>query len=520
MNAGRRRRVGTILSLALVIGLGWAPARGDLLPAFPGAEGAGAYATGGRGGDVYHVTNLNDSGLGSLRYGIDNAVGARTIVFDVGGMIELNSTLRIRKSHITIAGQTAPGLGICIKNFDVVFSGVHDIVARHLRVRAGLDRAGTAAGMFDADSLSFNGCQNSIFDHCSASWSIDECMSAANGVTQNITLQWCYVTEGLYDTHDHPYGNTQKHSDGSLIACEDADGSITMHHNLWAHQDLRMPRVRSYNFHYATTEVANNVMYDWGHTAAYGGGSTRPTVDSTYSLYDDRSFWNFRNNYAIAGPSTNSGHLNICLEDWQQGIDPNGVVSTWDMKAYISGNKIDSDRDGVLDGVDTGWGMTTLRVQDRVGTPFVLPGVPVTMDDVDTAYQRVLALAGAMPAFRDSVDARVANEVITQTGSIINSQADVGGYPVLPVEYRASEWDTDQDGMPNWWEIANALNPDVADNNGDLDGDGYTNLEHYLHYMNNAVIPEPSCLSLVLLGALALLVRRHPVETKRRREPG
>ena len=523
MGIGRMWSGGWVLVAVVVVGLIGAVAGATAIPAFPGAEGAGAYAVGGRNGDVYHVTNLSDDGNpGSLRYGVRNAPSAgRTIVFDVGGTISLNSTLKTTRSYITIAGQTAPGDGICIKNFDVVFSGTHDMIVRHLRVRPGLDKAGTASGMFDGDGMAFEKSRDSIFDHCSASWSIDECMSAANGVTQNITLQWCYITEGLYDTHDHPYGNTQKHSDGTLVACQDADGSISMHHNLWAHQDLRMPRVRSYNFHYATTEVLNNVMYDWGHTAAYGGGSTKPTTTSTYSLYDDRSYWNFRNNYAIAGPSTQSDRLNVCLEDWQQGIDPNGVVSTWDMKAYVSGNKIDSNRDGVLNGADTGWDMTTIRPQDQASTPFSVIGLPVTLETADAAYQNVLARSGAMPLFRDSVDDRITNEVINQTGHIINSQtepndplADPNGYPVLTAISRPADWDTDHDGMPNWWEIAKGLNASADDHLGDINSDGYTNLEDYLNYMSDMVVPEPTSLSLVALGGLGLLARRRGKKTK------
>jgi pectate lyase len=511
MNVRRSCRAGAILSLTLVISFSSVPAGGDPLPAFPGAEGAGAYAAGGRGGDVYHVTNLANTGAGSLRNGIDTATGPRTIVFDVSGTIALEKTFRIQKPYITVAGQTAPGLGICITNFDTQIEYTHDVILQHIRFRPGLARGGTASNQFNTDSLELNGdasrpLYNIMIDHCSASWSVDECMGYS-GTNTNVTYQWCYITEGLNDTGVHDYGPGTLHSAGSLLAVY-CDAFTTVHHSLYAHQKFRMPRVRSYDFKTHTADIRNNVMYNWGDTAAYGGGSTSRTIGAvTKSWYDDRSCWNYSGNYSIAGPSTLPGDVGYALEDWGQGIDPNGVVSTWDMKVYQSGNKIDSDRNGVLDGIDNGWDMTTGPMV-RMDTPFATAGVPVTMDDVDTAYQRVLALAGAMPAFRDSVDARVANEVITQTGSIINSQADVGGYPVLPVEYRASEWDTDQDGMPNWWEIANALNPDVADNNGDLDGDGYTNLEHYLHYMNNAVIPEPTCLSLALLGGLGLLARR------------
>ena len=301
------------------------------------------------------------------------------------------------------------------------------------------------------------------------------------------------------------------------VVCQDANGAVSLHHNLWAEQDLRMPRVRSYNFHLATTEVCNNVMYNWQHTAAYGGGSTRAVSSDPNSanLYDDRSNWNFRNNYAVAGPSTMADHINVCLEDWGQGIDPTGVKSTWDMKVYQSGNKIDSNRNGILDGVDTGWAMTTIRPQDQVSTPFTLPGVPLTLQSADDAYQSVLTRGGAMPLYRDSVDNRIINDVINQTGAIINSQkdcndplADANGYPLIPEIHRPANWDTDGDGMPNWWETMMGLNPAADDHKGDFNGDGYTNLEDYLNYMNDQVVPEPATLSLLALGGLSLLRRR------------
>jgi len=460
---------------------------GELLavPAFPGAEGAGANTPGGRDGDVYHVTNLNDSGEGSLRYGIQNAPAAgRTIVFDISGTIALNSDLIITKPKITIAGQTSPEMGICIKNYGLRVHDTNNIVIQHLRARPGLARAGTGANDFRDDSMTIRNSQNVIFDHCSASWSIDECMSADKGAINNITFQWCYIAEGLHDTTFHPYGPTQKHSDGTLIAPSTSSGSITLHHNLWAHQNLRMPRVRSYNFYVATADVRNNVLYNWGDAAAYGGGDTD-------EKYDDRSLWNFCGNYAIAGPSTKTNSLYI-LEDWGKGIDPNGILSTWDMKVYLNGNKLDANKNGVLDGVNNGWAMT-VGPMIHMDTPFAMPGPAVTMDTVDVAYNRVLDEAGAMPWARDSVDARITNEVITQTGKIINSQkdpndplADPNGYPVIPVVYRAAGWDTDADGMPNTWETWYGTNPSVADNNGALVADGYKNLEKYLHWLGDS----------------------------------
>jgi len=496
-------------AILLTVVLSLSSPAGALLPAFPGAEGAGAYAVGGRNGDVYHVTNLNNSGAGSLRYGIDNAsTSGRTIVFDISGTIALEKTLRIQKPYVTIAGQTAPGLGICITNFDTQIEYTHDVILRHIRFRPGLAYGGTASNQFNTDSLELNGdtsrpLYNIMLDHLSASWSVDECMGYS-GTNTNVTYQWCNITEGLNDTHVHDYSPTTIHGAGSLLSAY-SDAFVTVHHSLYAHQGFRSPRVRSYDFKTHTADLANNVVYDWGSTAAYGGGSTTRTIGGVNKAwYDDRSFWNYRGTYSIAGPSTDPNSVNYALEDWGQGIDPNGVASTWDMKVYQSGNKIDSDRDGVLDGVDTGWDMTTGPMV-RMDTSFAMPGVPVTIDDADTAFQLVLAQSGAMPLYRDSVDIRVTNEVLTQTGRIIDSQSDVGGYPIIPVLTRSADWDTDADGMPNWWETQIGLNPSVDDHLGDFNGDGYTNLEHYLNYMNDQVVPEPATLSLVLLGGLPLL---------------
>jgi pectate lyase len=524
MCSGRSLRAGASLSLILVVGLISAPA-GALAPAFPGAEGAGAYAVGGRNGDVYHVTNLANSGTGSLRYGIENAPSnGRTIVFDVSGTIALSSTLRIRNPYITIAGQTAPGLGICITNWDTQIEYTHDVILRHLRFRPGLAKGGTASSQYHGDSLELNGdstrpIYNIMIDHCSASWSVDECMGYS-GTNTNVTYQWCYITEGLNDTGVHPYGPGTLHSAGSLLAVY-KDACTTVHHSLYAHQKFRMPRVRSYDYYTHTADIRNNVMYDWGDAAAYGGGSTSRTIGGvTKNWYDDRSYWNYCGNYSIAGPSTLAGDVGNALEDWGQGIDPNGILSTWDMKVYQSGNKIDSDRNHVLDGVDNGWDMTTVRVQDRMSTPFAIAGMAVTMDPVDIAYQRVLAESGAMPLYRDSVDARITDEVLAQTGSIIDSQkdpndllADPNGYPIIPIIFRPADWDTDSDGMPGWWEVQNGLDPNADDHLGDLNRNGYTDLEDYLNYMNNVVVPEPTCLSLALLGGLSLLARKRRAGT-------
>ncbi|MEX2172010.1 MAG: hypothetical protein WD851_22000 [Pirellulales bacterium] len=463
----------------------------SLLPAFPGAEGAGAFARGGRGGDVYHVTNLNDSGPGSLRSGFQTApTTGRTIVFSVGGTIELQSTLRLRRPNVTVAGQTAPGQGILIKNFDTQIENTTDVVFQHLRFRPGLDRAGTTSGSFRGDALELNNVTDIMIDHCSMSWSIDEAFGSS-GRNSRITVQWSTFTEALHDTGFHPYGPDQKHSDGALLAVDGMDGYITVHHSLFAHNNLRSPRVRSYDFYVHTADLRNNVTYNWGDAAAYAGGSTED--------YDDYAQINFVGNYSIAGRSTDGGSRLYALEDWGRGINP-AIGKTWDLALYQDGNKIDFDRDRILDGTDTGWNMFTGPYVPK-DVPFALPGLAVTTDPVDVAYERVLAEAGAISWSRDTVDERIVQEVMTQMGRIINSPAEVGGHPTLPTEYWPSTWDTDLDGMPNYWEVLKGTNPNAADNNGDLNRNGYTNLEEYLHYAARPVaIPEPGTWLLLVVG--------------------
>ena len=220
-----------------------------VLVAFPGAEGAGAYATGGRGGDVYHVTSLNDSGPGTLREGVNTGSGPRTIVFDIGGTINLTSRLNLNRPNITLAGQTAPGNGICVANFRTRIQ-VDNTVVRYMRFRLGSDPI-TAAD----DALSISGGNNVMIDHVSASWGSDENLSVS-GSAYNVTVQWSMISEGL---------NADGHGYGSLIAPEIPGTRYTFHHNLYANNLGRVPRAGSRD--YATDFVfdyRNNVAYNWG----------------------------------------------------------------------------------------------------------------------------------------------------------------------------------------------------------------------------------------------------------------
>lgn len=418
-------------------------------PAFPTADGFGKYTIGGRGGAVHIVTHLSDDGPGSFRAACE-AEGPRTVVFEVSGTIVLKAPLKIRHPHITIAGQTAPGDGICIKDYQVSFD-TEQVIIRYLRFRPGTD-AGKEQDGFGGDGA------HVIIDHCSVSWSVDEALSINK--TANLTVQWCLVSESLYDSI-HKKG---KHGYGGLWGGPGA----SYHHNLLAHHSSRNPRA-SGNRDSGLLDYRNNVIYNWGFNSAYGG-----------------ELWprNWVNNYYKPGPATSdSSRRRIFIQK-----DPRG-------KMYASGNvmvgspKITADnwRGGIDFSPDGEATEKTLRVD----TPYVV--APVATDDAETAYARVLAGVGASLR-RDSVDARVIEEVRTGTATfgrsyggggkgIIDSPQDVGGWPEL--QSTPAPADTDRDGMPDPWEIAHGLNPaDPADGPHDC-GDGYTQLEGYL----NSLVP-------------------------------
>ena len=406
--------------------------------AFPGAEGVGRYATGGRGGDVYHVTNLNDSGAGSLRYGLTSAAGPRTIVFEISGNIHLVSDLSIR-SDITIAGQTAPGTGVTICDRQTTISG-DNIIVRYMRFRPG----DTFCPGYQPDSLWVAGGENVIIDHVSASWSIDEVLSTTHE-SNNVTVQWSMITEALHDSC-HEKGN---HGYGSLIN----GGDFSFHHNLYAHNRSRnaRPGVGSPG---TRLDWINNVIYNPGDRYGYGDGS----ADSPLII-------NFIGNYGISGPNTTSTAL-------YASNDANGIYNHF----YHSGNMMDINKNGILDGTVTGWNTFT-GPENQYSSPFIIG--EVTAQSANDAYFDVLDFAGAS-LVRDPVDLRVINTVINQTGDHIDSPSEVGGWPVLPVEYGPS--DTDRDGMPDQWENYHNLNSsNASDRNYYSLHPEYTNLEVYLN---------------------------------------
>ncbi|CAM3515355.1 polysaccharide lyase family 1 protein [Kibdelosporangium persicum] len=337
-------------------------------PAFPGAAGFGAQATGGRGGEVYHVTNLNDSGPGSLRDAV--STGPRIVVFEVGGYIELESPLSI-KSNITIAGQTAPGDGIATRGYQVSTSNATNVVIRYMRFRNGL------TPNQNRDGVTINEGRDQIFDHVSVSWGRDENFSINNST--GITVQNSIIAEGL-----------DPHSCGGLVQ---SDG-VTIYRSLYAHNKTRNPKVKGRN------QFVSNVVYNWGSDAYIEGDSA------------GRSDANVVDNYFVKGPSTGSG------SPFTRG--------NLNFHIYAAGNYHDGNKNKVLDGVP----VTRAELGNVVveQNPFPYPAVPST--PAAEAYRTVLAQAGASLR-RDSIDRRITANVADQSGAIITDPASVGGFGSL-----------------------------------------------------------------------------------------
>jgi hypothetical protein len=415
-----------------------APDERAAVRAFRGAEGYGAWARGGRGGDVFRVTSLADAGPGSLREGIETADGPRTIVFAVGGTIDLERDLSVRRPFLTIAGQTAPGDGITLRGRSLVIQGTHDVVVRYLRCRPG-DVHGSD---FQGDSLTVTRCRDVIVDHVSASWSVDETLSVTHST--DVTVQWCLISESLHDSvHDKgPHGM------GSLMALT-YEGRMTWHHDLWAFHNNRLPRPGSLaeadfpDQPGLLLDLRLNVIHDWGgRHAGYTNGSSDVV----------------RMNY-VGNTLT----------------DPQGRAV-----AFHAGSRDTRihQRDNRVNGEDPGWGAFSGR-PTREAEPFaVAPEWAVREEDPVQAAERVLAGAGAS-LVRDACDRRVVEAVRAGEGGIIDSQDEVGGWPDL--EPGQAPADGDGDGMPDSWERGQGFDPaDPADRNADHDGDGWTNLEEYL----------------------------------------
>ena len=417
------------------------PAPAALL-SFPGAEGAGQYAVGGRGGDVYQVTNLADAGPGSFRDGIETASGPRTIVFQVSGTIHLQSDLLIEKPYLTVAGQTAAGGGITIADRGVVINGTHDIIMQFIRFRPG-DTYSRREASSEPDALWIRNSRDVIIDHVSTSWGTDETLSVTHN-SRNVSVQWSFITEALRDT-GHNRGDRGY---GSLIN----GGDITFHHNLYAHNRSRNPRPGEA----VRLDFVNNVMYNVG--GRYG-----------YSGTDDEVSLNYVGNYGVDGPNTSATSL--------------FASHSTETRIFVAGNYRDAIRNRILDGRDVGSGAIG-GDYTRVFSRFGLPQVATT--DAVQAYIDVLSHAGAALT-RDEIDHRIVGSVLNQTGAHIDSQNEVGGWPELAARRPAT--DTNGDGIPDAWAIAAGLDP-REDVSRRFSANGYTYLENYLHSCSKQ--PQPN----------------------------
>jgi hypothetical protein len=374
------------------------------------------------------------------------------VIFRVSGTIALESAIVITKPYITIVGQTAPGDGICLKNYALVIAADH-VIVRYIRCRPG-DNAKA-----ESDSMSISSGRDIIVDHCSASWSVDETLSVSSrGRLGNVTVQWCIISESLHDSihHKGPHGY------GSLIRGSFGNG-YTYHHNLYAHHHARLPRPGNYIGRSRDPEgfvldFRNNVIYNWaGRAAGYNADGSNGTNSITKM--------NFVGNYYKAGHNS-TGSLAFS-------------ESTRSAKAWFSGNCMNGSYP------DDPWSLVSFSkfsAEDmeayKQSKPISVPAV--NTDDAMTAYERILAQAGALLPKRDEVDIRIVDEVKNGTGKIIDDEEEVGGWP----ELKSAEppKDSDRDGMPDAWEKQHDLNyDDPADGNADEDGDGYTNLEEFLN---------------------------------------
>jgi hypothetical protein len=466
------------------MGVGALSAQSKLIDAFPGAEGAGRYTTGGRGGAVYHVTSLeDDESTGTLRWAIKQK-GARTIVFDVAGTIELKSVLKIQNGDVTIAGQTAPGDGICLKNHALQVAA-NNVIVRYVRARCGDGDSSCEDDAISAFSGG-NGLSNIIFDHCTASWSIDECMSCYG--VKNLTVQWCFITESLYNSiHGkgvHGYG-------GIWGGCP-----ATFHHNLIAHHSSRNPRLCGSRFNNdAASEMVdlrNNVFYNWGPTnGGYAG---------------EGGCYNFINNAYKPGPMT-ATKSSLCNRIFQASPDDGsnsqaaGVWGTF----HLSGNWFDTscpslsaaeinsgenvNKDNWL-GLHVSTAPTGGKKAIQSSSAFACASV--TTHTAQDAMDRVLAYGGCSKV-RDAIDARIAYEVengtFTYTGSkggtlgLIDTPSDVEGYLnyTCTAAEKAALSDSNNNGIPDDMEDL-LFGKEVLANGHDKDVN-YTNLEYYLNYL-------------------------------------
>ena len=473
---------------AILLCLASITAAQDRTPAFPGAEGFGRYVTGGRGGNVYHVTSLADDGSeGTLRWAFGKA-GAKTIVFDVSGTIHLQSALNISIGNVTIAGQTAPGDGICVADYPVAIKA-NNVIVRYMRFRLGNNNV-LINGADGWDAFGGFDQQDWMIDHCSVSWSIDECLSVLGN--KNTTVQWCLVAQSLVNSgHSkgaHGYGGNWGGSGASF------------HHNLIAHHGSRTPRLgpRPTTQLDERMDMRNNVIYNFGGNGCYGGEGMNV---------------NIVNNYYKPGPGTPTDKKGYRIAGI--GIRTNSYVETYPAyapalhlwgKYYVAGNYNSKYSDvnndnwtyGIINQVDANScdGTFTAETKDSIKLSEPIGFLLTTTHSAEDAYERVLDFAGAC-LNRDSFDALMVsdtrNGTATYTGKglskgFVNSQDDNkpadaddswSAWPIL--NSKDAPKDTDGDGMPDEWELANALDATDPNDGKTIGADGYSNLENYLN---------------------------------------
>lgn len=431
--------------------------------AFPGAEGYGRFAIGGRGGKVIEVTNLNDDGPGSFRDAVNQEIGPKTIIFNVSGNIELKSRLVINQPYTTIAGQTAPGEGITITRAPVGLTG-DDGIARFLRVRIGAGKT--------YDGMGLTGANHSIIDHCSISWTIDESFSSRGA--HNITLQRTLISEALNVAGHGKYESGKMHGYAATIG-----GDIgSFHHNLLAHNYGRNwsmgGGLNGDGYYSGRLDIRNNVVYNWGHRTTDGGANEV----------------NFVNNYFKPGGASDifvaltADHEGVGKGSQRYFFEGNVMPGYFDENNQEKGRKSKVRKNAIVE------------YETFLEKPF-FPSY-VNTQSAKEAYKSVLSDVGATQPFFDKHDYRIVNETLKGTYTfkgkksnlpgMIDTEKDTGGFPNYVSKTRNKNWDTDHDGLPNWWENQFNLNPnskenDFSDSNLDDDKNGYTQLEEYLHWM-------------------------------------